>query len=130
MVIAVDFDGTCVEHKYPEVGGDVIGAEATLKDLVARGDQLILWTMRSGPALEDAVNWFNDRGIPLWGINTNRDQAEWTESPKAYAHLYIDDAAFGAPLDSYVKIEADGNHQVLGRPWLNWAKVREVLFND
>ena len=46
--IAVDFDGTCVEHDYPEVGLDVEGAVETLKELQSRGHRIILYTMRSG----------------------------------------------------------------------------------
>jgi hypothetical protein len=97
MIIAVDFDGTCVTHDYPEVGKD-IGAVPVLKSLVKNGHKLILWTMRSGEQLEDAVMWFNLNEIPLYGIQTNPNQKSWTDSPKAYANLYIDDAALGAPL--------------------------------
>lgn len=120
MIIAVDFDGTCVEHKYPEIGPTLFGAVDTLKQL-ARNHQLILWTMRSGETLQDAVTWFKENEIPLWGINENPDQHRWTQSLKAYAQLYIDDAAFGAPL-IYPK---DGR-----RPFLNWEAVRRKLFNS
>ncbi|MGR2462736.1 hypothetical protein ACUX4R_28165, partial [Salmonella enterica] len=81
MIIAVDFDGTCVTHEYPKVGRD-IGADACLKRLVAKGHQLILFTMRSGAELEQAKTWFHVRGIPLYGVNTNPSQKTWTESPK------------------------------------------------
>lgn len=97
MIIAVDFDGTCVTHEYPNVGRDV-GAVPVLKRLVNSGHKLILFTMRSGKELDDAVWWFKSLGIPLYGVNTNPDQKEWTQSPKAYANLYIDDAALGCPL--------------------------------
>ena len=96
--IAVDFDGTCVHHKYPKVGEDVPHAVPVLQELVRRGAQLILWTMRSGDTLDDAVEWFASRDIPLHGIQRNPTQDRWTSSPKAYAQLYIDDAAFGCPL--------------------------------
>ena len=46
MVIAIDFDGTCVTHDFPAVGKD-IGAVPVLKMLVDSGHQLILYTMRS-----------------------------------------------------------------------------------
>lgn len=117
MIIAIDFDGTCVTHEFPQVGRD-IGAVPILKALVASGHQLILWTMRSdqelvevtpaqalsgissgvGTYLTQAVNWFKDNGIELWGINENPDQKSWTSSPKAFANLYIDDMAVGCPL--------------------------------
>ena len=97
MIIAIDFDGTCTTHDYPKVGKD-IGAVPVLKRLVEAGHSLILWTMRSGPTLTDAVIWFEANDIPLMGVNENPGQAVWTTSPKAYANLYLDDAALGCPL--------------------------------
>jgi hypothetical protein len=98
MIIAVDFDGTCVEHDYPSVGMDVEGAQEVLRALVAKGHRLILFTMRSGTKLDDAVRWFKERKIKLWGVNCNPEQSEWTSSPKVYADIYIDDAALGCPV--------------------------------
>ncbi|WP_031430242.1 hypothetical protein [Methylomicrobium agile] len=118
MIIAVDFDGTCVTHEYPNIGRD-IGAEPVLKKLVAAGHRLILWTMRSGVQLEEAVKWFADRNIPLFGVNENPTQKNWTQSPKAYAQLYIDDAAFGAPLIGPINSAE--------RPYIDWIAVDSVL---
>ena len=73
--------------------------------------------MRSDKFLDGAVNWFKDKDIPLFGINTNPTQNAWTNSPKAYGHLYIDDAALGVPLIY------DGTN----RPYVDWLKVRELL---
>ncbi len=98
MKIAVDFDGTCVDHRFPDVGKDVPGAAETLKELAEAGHTLFLFTMRSGDFLPPAVKWFLDNGIPLSGINSDPGQSSWTQSPKCYAEVYIDDAAFGAPL--------------------------------
>lgn len=97
MVIAVDFDGTVVCHEFPEIGKDVPEAEQSLKKLSELGHQLILWTMRSGPSLLEAIEWYRQRNIPLYGINSNPSQKNWTTSPKAHADVYIDDAAFGCP---------------------------------
>ena len=119
MIIAVDFDGTCVTHEYPNVG-ESVGAERVLKLLVNKGHQLILWTMRSGSTLDDAIKWFADNKIPLYGVNKNPTQFRWTESPKAYAHMYIDDAAFGVPLC--------GNPS--GRPYVDWQEIERTLEND
>src|SRR3990167_9217708 len=112
MIIAIDFDGTCVTHEFPKVGIN-IGAQDVLKELVANGHQLILFTMRSdivnptgednelhlesGNYLSDALSWFELYEIPLYGIQANPTQHTWTTSPKAYAQLYIDDAALGCP---------------------------------
>lgn len=119
FVIAVDFDATCVKHKYPEVGEDVPGAADWLKAFHEAGANLILNTMRSddrpdGKTLEAAINWFEDNDIPLFGVNHNPTQDDWTSSPKVYAHLYIDDAAFGCPL---VNLN-DGS-----RPYVDWSIV-------
>ena len=118
MYIAVDFDGTCVTHDYPEVGKD-IGAVPVLKELVKQKHKLILWTMRSGKELDDAVEWFKTNNIPLYGIQTNPTQKTWTQSPKAYANLYIDDAAFGAPLVYDEKLST--------REFLDWTVVSEYF---
>jgi hypothetical protein len=118
MYIAVDFDGTVVKHDYPKVGETIEGAVETLKLLVKNNHRIILWTMRSGESLRDAVMWYIEQGIPLYGINTNPTQSEWTESPKAYAQLYIDDAALGCP------IRIDDTHS---RPYVDWVLVREML---
>ncbi len=120
MIIAVDFDGTCTTHEYPRIGED-IGAAPVLKRLVASGHKLIIWTMRSGKELNDAMNWFSLNGIPYHGVNENPDQASWTSSPKAYAQLYIDDAALGCPLDS--------NPHLSNRPFVDWVGV-EVMLED
>lgn len=67
LTIAVDFDGTCVTHEYPYIGKD-IGAVPVLKRLVEEGNRLILWTMRSDQQLTEAVNWFYENDIVLYGI--------------------------------------------------------------
>ena len=80
-VIAVDFDGTCVEHNYPAIGMDVEGAVDVLRTLNKHGHRIILNTMRSDQRLEAAVRWFRDRKIELWAVNRNPEQEQWTTSP-------------------------------------------------
>ena len=134
MDICIDFDGTCVTHEFPRIGED-IGAVPVLKELVAAGHKLILFTMRSDRKtkkkvegeivvveenfLTDAVNWFAENGIALYGVQKNPKQRFWTSSPKAYGHLYIDDAALGCPL-----ILDDPNSD---RPYVDWPRIREIL---
>lgn len=120
MIIGVDFDGTVVTHDYPRVGQD-IGAVPVLKRLAKSGNKLILFTMRStkNGTLQDAENWFKQNGIKLYGVNTNPTQKEWTDSPKAHCNLYIDDAAFGAPL------KFDGSKSP--RPFIDWEKAEKML---
>ena len=120
-VIAVDFDGTCVEHNYPAIGMDVEGAVDVLRTLNKHGHRIILNTMRSGQRLEAAVRWFRDRKIELWAVNRTPEQEQWTSSPKVYADIYIDDSALGCPL-----IFLEG----VRRPVVNWSKVRQLLESD
>lgn len=138
MFIGIDFDGTCVSHEFPRIGKD-IGAVPVLKELVKKGHQLILFTMRSDkkevignhyeinskaePYLTEAVNWFKINGIELYGVQTNPTQHTWTESPKAYCHLYIDDSALGCPL-IYPWFN---NIELSNKPYVDWIKVREKL---
>lgn len=102
MVIAVDFDGTCVTHEYPEIGKD-IGAAEVLKYICENDHKIILYTMRDNTMeegrweLNAAIDWFEDRKIPLFGVNRNMAQT-WSTSRKVYANYYIDDAALGTPL--------------------------------
>lgn len=119
LIIAVDFDGTCVTHEYPQIGRS-IGAEPVLRELVAGGAKIILWTMRDGLELEAAIAWFKDNGIELWGVNKNPTQASWTNSPKAFAQIYIDDAGLGIPLMLSVGV----------RPFVDWVHVRMLLFHQ
>lgn len=118
MYIGVDFDGTCVTHEFPAVGHD-IGAAPVLRSLVEAGHKILLNTMRSGTALEDAKEWFASNNIALYGVNHNPDQVTWTSSPKVYAHVYIDDAALGCPLTI--------DERVSLRPYVNWLKVESYF---
>ena len=120
MIFAIDFDGTSVEHEYPKVGPDVPGAVDTQKWLVSLGHNIILWTMRSDKYLQDAVDWYKERGIPLYGVNANPDQSNWTNSPKCYAQLYIDDASLGCPLV----------YPENGRPYVDWVAVKELIIAE
>lgn len=116
MVINLDFDGTCVEHKYPRIGKS-IGAEPILLELVNKGHKLILFTMRDGKTLKDAVDWFVERNIPLYGVQRNPNQ-HWTSSPKSLADLIIDDTNLFMPL-----INENGSS------YCDWGKIREELVN-
>jgi hypothetical protein len=75
--------------------------------------------MRSGETLNDAVRYLTENGVELAGVNENPSQKSWTTSPKAYAQLYIDDAALGCPL-VFAREFSD-------RPFVNWGEVRSVL---
>jgi hypothetical protein len=123
MYICVDFDGTIVDHAFPKIGQPVPHAIKWLKRFTELGADLILFTTRSdgqkyGDVLTDAVNYLKENGIELFGVNKNPSQIAWTNSPKAYGHFYIDDAAVGCPL-----IHPAGFY----RPCVNWKKVGKYV---
>ena len=99
MIIAVDFDGTIVEHRYPEIGEEIPFAIDTLKMLIKDHHRLILWSVREGKLLEDAVNWCRERGVEFYAVN--RDYPEETTdnnqhfSRKLKADVWIDDRNIG-----------------------------------
>lgn len=119
MYICIDFDGTIVDHRFPDIGPPVPGALEWLVKLQFAGARLILFTMRSdggknGDVLSRAVAYLEENGVMLYGINKNPTQVHWTSSPKAYGQLYIDDAGFGCPL-----IQPEG----FQRPCVDWSVV-------
>ena len=121
MHIVLDFDGSVLTHDFPRLGKD-IGSVPVLKKLVDAGHKLILFTMRSnfkGDTLDQAVSWFKDNDIPLYGIQTNPTQFKWTSSPKAYGELIIDDASFGCPLKM--------DRTLSDRPFVDWVVVEKGL---
>lgn len=100
MVIAVDFDGTIVEHRYPEIGEERPFAIETLKLLIADRHKVILYTMRNGKLLEDAVKWCADRGVEFYAVNSDvpRDftsDRDENFSSKVNADYFIDDRNIG-----------------------------------
>lgn len=143
ITINIDFDGTCVKHAFPNIGED-IGAVPVLKKLVAAGHKLILFTMRSNDIIEtedgiktnmylsDAIDWFKQNGIELYGVQKNPTQHIWTSSPKSYAEMMIDDSALGCPLKQDKRLVPVlhpqlPRHEPLGRPYVDWVKVEEML---
>jgi hydroxymethylpyrimidine pyrophosphatase-like HAD family hydrolase len=97
MIIAVDFDGTIVEHKYPEIGKPLPFAFETLKALLADGHILILWTYRAGKELQEAVDFCKKNGVDFYAANKNypEEVCDETISRKILADIYIDDRNFG-----------------------------------
>ncbi len=69
MTIAVDFDGTIVDHRYPEIGEEKPFATDTLKMLIKDRHKLILWTVREGRLLDEAVEWCRQRGVEFYAVN-------------------------------------------------------------
>ena len=98
LLIAVDFDGTVVEDKYPGVGKAKPFAIETLKMLQNDGHRLILWTYRHGSKLKDAVRFMDENGVPPYAVNRSYPEEESHPSDvsrKIHADLFIDDRNFG-----------------------------------
>lgn len=99
MIIAVDFDGTIVEHRYPAIGKERPFATDTLKKLIKDGHRLILWTVREGRLLEEAVDFCRERGVEFYAVNRDYPEEEKEHnkhySRKLKADVWIDDRNVG-----------------------------------
>ena len=99
MVIAVDFDGTIVTHRYPDIGDEIPFATETLKMLIKEHHKLILWSVREGKLLQDAIDWCRKRGVEFYAVNKDypEEKVEYNNhfSRKIKADLFIDDRNSG-----------------------------------
>lgn len=131
MVLGLDYDGTVTEDCFPNIGPELPGAVDTLRWLNSKGVKIILYTMRSHQqgldpetgklgevkegmtsVLQDAIDWFKEKGINLWAVNYNPDQT-WSNSRKIFCDYYLDDRNIGTPLDSNGSVD--------------WVRVRVLL---
>lgn len=98
MIIAVDFDGTIVEHQYPNIGNELPFATLTIRKLIEEQHRVILWTVRRGELLQEAVDWCKQRGIEFYAVNKNYPE-EIIDSNQVYgkinADIFIDDCNLG-----------------------------------
>lgn len=129
FIVAIDFDGTIAEHAcFPKIGRAVPGAFEWMKKWQDAGASLILWTMRSdgrvnvGDVLQQAVDFCRENGIVFHGVNEHPGQRTWTGSPKAYAHVYVDDLAFGCPLRESIDMGA--------RKIVDWEVVGPAILSE
>jgi len=101
MFIAVDFDGTIVKHKFPEIGEEIPFAIQTLRMIQSElRHNIILWTVREGKLLEEAVEYCKSRGLEFYAVNSNHPDCTNDDSPrKLIADMYIDDRNFGGVPD-------------------------------
>lgn len=138
-VIAVDFDGTMVEHQYPDIGKEIPGAVQVLQALANEGHRIILYTMRDNinkvpewpepynckeapTVIEVAKNWCKEHYIPIFAVNDN-PRCTFSKSRKVYADIYIDDAALGCPLVSHI----DNRGFTYGKSMVDWYMVEGML---
>ena len=133
MTIAVDFDGTIVEHRYPDIGPEKPFAIETLKMLIRDRHQLILWSVRTGRLLDEAIAWCRDRGVEFWAVNRDFPEEDITRnkdfSRKLRVDLFIDDRNLGGLPDwgtiyrmisehkSWHDLQNEIHPTVLKKPW-------------
>lgn len=99
--IAVDFDGTLVENKFPSIGKIVPDAFEWLRAYQKEKARLILWTCRSDQFVRDAVQFCRKQDISFYGVNLSPGQDSWTNSPKVFSHATIDDCNACCPLTAF-----------------------------
>ena len=95
--IAIDFDGTIVEHAYPSIGKEMLFAFATIKELHKKGHKLILFTYRTGSLLDEAVEYCRQNGVEFYAVNKNYPEEEYSENVprKLNVDIFIDDRNVG-----------------------------------
>ena len=114
-IIAIDFDGTIVHKRFPSIGAPMLGAAKVIKELMGmRNVKLILWTVRDGDYLKEAVEWCERNGLIFDSVNKSIEQI--STSPKVHAHYYIDDRG------SFAERWQDGR-----ATYFDWEKVREDM---
>jgi len=97
LTIAVDFDGTIVENRYPKIGKPILFALETLTKFQEEGHHIILWTYRTGPELDEAVNYCNMMGLQFYAVNKTYPEEVFDSSisRKIQADYFIDDRNVG-----------------------------------
>lgn len=126
MVIGIDFDGTIVEDRYPEIGRERLFATETLRKLIEDGHRLILWTVREGDLLDEAVKWCEERGVVFYSVN--KDYIEEMAgsrhfSRKIKADVFIDDRNIGGIPDWGVIYELISKRMTLEEYLMNGGEV-------
>lgn len=126
MTIAVDFDGTIVEHRYPQIGEEIPFATATLKMLINERHRLILWSVREGKLLEEAVEWCRKRGVEFYAVNRDypeEDIAHTGFSRKVKADLFIDDRNLGGL--TYEELFRENSEPVRQKKKGFWVRLKK-----
>lgn len=102
LIVCVDFDGTIVEHEFPDVGAEQPHAFRVLKRIIAAGHRLVLSTCREDTKrrmyLTEAIDWCKLGGVEFVSVNENRQEDDFREEGlrrKVFAHVYIDDRNLG-----------------------------------
>jgi len=123
-ILAVDFDGTLAKNEYPKIGEANIRLISMLSQLREQGKvQLILYTCRVDPYLQEAIDWCKLRGLEFDAINDNVQFIKdcWDENgPKPFADWYLDDKSFPIDFDLW---RSDATHP-------SWFICMEALLTE
>jgi len=96
MIIAVDFDGTIVENRFPKIGRErSFAIDCLIRLQMEEQHQLILWTVRENDLLDQAVEWCKKRGLVFYAVNQNNPEEKARGTRKLKADLFIDDLNLG-----------------------------------
>ncbi len=137
MIIAVDFDGTIVKHRFPRIGPPIPGAIETLKKLQQECHVLILWTVREDEYLQQAVDYCRNNGLEFYAINSNHPDEVVGVSPnysrKLQADIFIDDRNLGGlpswdTIYNMVHFKQTYEEVILGEKIINEVKEDEGIF--
>lgn len=138
LKVAVDFDGTIVENNFPSIGKPMLFAFETLKALQQRGILLILWTVRKGKELDEAVEFCRQNGVEFWAVNANYPEEQYDPevSRKIEADIFIDDRNIGGfvgwsnvwqtffPEDKNIEMEKRVLSSLKKKPfWRRWLRL-------
>lgn len=113
QIIAIDFDGTIVEHEFPKIGPLRKNAKEVINRLYEEGFRIVIWTCRTSqdyfdgqhqPTIWHVKEFLDKEGIPYEAINHNVPGLDFEPYPKIYAHIYIDDRQLGGIPDDWEKI--------------------------
>lgn len=119
MPVVIDFDSTVVTNKFPEVGVEIPHCVEVLKKWQKHGVGIVLSTMRSEGHLRDAVDWFAERGIELYGVQKDPTQDQWSDSPKTNGLFCVDDRNLGCPKTVYA-----------GDTVVDWEAIDELYTDE
>lgn len=126
-IIAIDFDGTIVENKYPDIGKPLPFAFETMKMLQNKGHRLILWTVRTGRLLDAAIEFCKERGIEFYCVNEDfPGEGSKIKNRKLNADIFIDDRNIGGMMqwgEIYQILSGEESYSKPKKKW--WEKIRD-----
>ena len=130
MIIATDFDGTIVEHEYPKIGKEIPFATDTLKMLINERNRVILWSVREGKLLDEAVKWCRERGVEFYAVNKDYPEENINFTVEGYsrkikADVFIDDRNLGGIPDWGTIYQMIHNRQA-HQPWRDDSVSEEM----